>query len=191
MKKRFKLIAVLLCAVMITALSFGQKTMVRAADKTKVVMKYHYKNSKQYAVFKGKRDGQIKWVYKTKKRVSGMLDNVGYIIKGDNVYIMDCDTYIRLNRNSGKVKVKKNTGVVNAGPRMVLDNSDNLYSIGADSSTLIKVNNSGKLIWKSNLGDFGGACRIELSGGRVYVYSELEYSTVIISMSTGELVDMD
>lgn len=123
---------------------------VSAASVTKVTYKRNtYANYKQSATIKGyTKSGKNVWTYKTSKQSATELDSARCITNSKYVFIIDNNKYVRLNKNTGKVLVKKTLPRAIWGAIMKLDSSNNLYCIGYYSDTLYKIKPSGKVAWK-------------------------------------------
>lgn len=165
--------AMLLLLFFISVVIAASKAEASTGKAVKIKTTYKYSNDKSYEVIKGiDSAGKTVWKYKTSKQIATELNASTAIVKGNYVYVIDNDTYIRLKKSNGKVVVKKKLGIAHGiyGAVLKVDKDKNLYAIGYYSNALYKISSKGKLLWTHTFPEeYFWAYKIRLSGKKVYV----------------------
>lgn len=166
-----------------------------AATVSKVTCQYKYASSKQYAIISGKTSsGKTVWKYTSAKYPATELDAVGMKTKGNSVYILEGRKYIRLGKNTGRLLAKTTVLPSNdrwGSPVMTVSSSGSLYTIGYYDSTVYRISNAGKVIWKRDISSpYYWPYKITLSPGKVTVSYDPPTGkrTAILNASNGKVI---
>lgn len=163
-----------------------------AGKVTKVTSKTFYPgNYKQYTIIYGKNNsGKIIWRYKSNKYTATELDAVSYTVQKDNVYILENNKFIRLNKQTGKCIVRKNVKTSIWGATMKIDSKGSLYAQGYYGDTVYKFNKSGKILWKRKIKNCYWPYKMSLSNNKLTVYydGENKYYKAMLSASNGKVI---
>ncbi len=162
---------------------------VSAAKVTKVSGTIKCTGNQQHTVIKGKTsNGKTVWTFKSSKAFAAGPASVNMRYDSKYVYIMDCSTYIRLAKNTGKVLVKKKISCMNGhGTTMCLDSSGNLYAVNKYNEYCVKINRSGKVLWKYKVKTgYSYIDSIKKKGDYVYLYYAADYKVDKLSAKTGK-----
>ena len=171
--KMKKIAAVVLVLALILAVAqTSTKEAAAAAKVTKVTktMKAASGGKSRFLIQGKTSSGSVVWTYKTSAQEQTELDSANIEVKGNDVYVIDNNKYIRLKKSSGKVVVKKKLKDKIWGACMKADDDGCLYAIGYYSSTLFKINKSGKTLWSHKFSDdCYWAYKIAFKGSKVIV----------------------
>ncbi len=159
MMKRFikNTLSTFLLLLLIVALVPAVKT--EAAKAIKVKISYKSTGDKQYALIKGiSSSGKTVWTYKTSKQDMSAGTSSDFITKGNNVYVIDFDRFVRLRKSDGNVLAKKKFTKDGLMPiHMAVDDIGNTYAINHFGNILYSIAKNGKLNWKSKVKGMGNA----------------------------------
>ncbi|WP_026523338.1 zinc ribbon domain-containing protein [Butyrivibrio sp. MB2005] len=104
----------------------------------------------QYSIVRGVRmDGKAAWQYITEEYPGAELNSASVCVNGEHVYIIDENTYIRLNKQTGETEAKnlftEEGGI--SGAIMAADDNMNLYAMGYYDNYLYKFSKDGSIVW--------------------------------------------
>ena len=171
--KTKRIVAVVLCMALFLAVAPVSVEKASAAGTVaKVTMKsQQVDGGKARFLIQGKTSsGTVVWTYKTSAKEQTELDSASMKVKGNFVYVVDTNKYIRLKKSNGKVVAKGKLKTQVWGAAMAVDSDGNLYTIGYYGSTLYKVNSKGKTVWKHTFSDkFIWPYKITIKGDKVTV----------------------
>jgi hypothetical protein len=149
----------------------------------------------QYKIIYGKaKNGKTVWKYKTSKCLATELDSATWKVKGNSVYIIDDTTFIRLNKQTGKVVSKKklDSSYDLWSASMYVDGDGNLYSIGYYGSKIVKCTKNGVVKWVKDIDEnYYWPYKIELSGNKLTVFfdGDSNYQKIILNIKTGKILE--
>lgn len=171
--KMKKIVAVVLVLALILAVApTSTKEAAAAAKVVKVTnTSKDVAGGKSIFLIQGKTSaGKVVWTYKTSAQEQTELTSASMKVKGNYVYVIDNNKYIRLKKSTGKVLVKKTLKSSIWGAVMKVDNDGCLYAIGYYGSALYKINKNGKTLWKHEFPeDCYWAYKIAFKGSKVIV----------------------
>jgi hypothetical protein len=194
--------------IMVLLLSLASAIPVHAATKSstksqasvstvKSKWKYYKKNNRYYqsAVIYGKtKSGKTVWKYKTSRCLATELDSASWKVKGNSVYIIDNATFIRLNKQTGKVVSKKKLDSSYSlwSATMYIDGDGNLYAIGYYGSEIIKCTKNGVVKWSHRIinSNYYWPYKIKLSGKKLTVFfdGDSNYKKIILNTKNGKII---
>lgn len=188
-KFRGLIIMMLLCFWVMPLTGHAKTTVSKVTSK-----RYNYRtndNYYQYSVICGKtKKGKTVWKYTTSKCIATELDSASWKVKGNYVYVIDNTTFLRLNKQNGKVVSKKKfkSSFSLWGATMYVDGSGNLYAIGYYGQHLIKFTSKGTVKWTRKIkNSYYWPYKITSSGRKLTVYFDGNGRKAAIDTKTGKI----